>query len=173
MARGVRSVRDRILYEYAKLIVRSAVGGRPGRDADRSEHDRYWGMLTAKYSELCSGEISPSSILRENKALVEQGSECAYCGSFQEVQWEHLIPLSDGGPDTIDNQVRACRSCNSSKGAKDLVVWWSGREEAIPRLVLGKYLKLLWERHDENGTLGRRFDPEGHPVALVSLHMRY
>ncbi len=42
---------------------------------------------------------------------------CAYCGKdihFDPTQ-DHVIPLSKGGPHTIDNVVPACRRCNSSK----------------------------------------------------------
>ena len=63
-------------------------------------------------------------------------------------------PASFGGPDTIDNMVLACRGCNSAKGARDLFEWYGkDRQHEIPRLALGKYLKLIFELHERAGTL--------------------
>jgi HNH endonuclease len=64
------------------------------------------------------------------------------------------VLIDVGGPDTIDNMVLACRNCNSSKGARDLFEWYGkGRQYEIPRLALGKYLKLIFELHERAGTL--------------------
>ena len=46
------------------------------------------------------------------------GFGCAYCGSKTQLTKDHVIPVSRGGTDDITNIVPACRSCNSSKGAK-------------------------------------------------------
>jgi len=42
---------------------------------------------------------------------------CVYCGTTENVGWDHVIALSRGGPNTADNLVRACLSCNKRKGA--------------------------------------------------------
>ena len=36
---------------------------------------------------------------------------------------DHVVPLSRGGKHEIENLLPACRSCNSSKGAKLLEEW--------------------------------------------------
>lgn len=42
---------------------------------------------------------------------------CAYCGFyFNNLEQDHVIPLSKGGVHTFSNVVPACKSCNSSKG---------------------------------------------------------
>jgi hypothetical protein len=67
---------------------------------------------------------------------------------------DHIIPLSKGGPDIISNQVFACQSCNSSKGDKDVFYWYGlERKEAIPAMVISKYLKLVFDFHAAQGTL--------------------
>ena len=44
---------------------------------------------------------------------------CAYCGKMPaSLTQDHVIPLSLGGSHTPTNIVPACRSCNSSKGAR-------------------------------------------------------
>ena len=70
------------------------------------------------------------------------------------MHWEHVIPRSRGGPDTIDNIVLACEQCNLSKGDKDHFEWYGrDRRDEIPRQILGKYLKLVFDEHDSKGTL--------------------
>jgi CRISPR/Cas system Type II protein with McrA/HNH and RuvC-like nuclease domain len=68
------------------------------------------------------------------------GGKCYYCGEQLEViehldeggrpvveerLWviDHLVPLSRGGEDEIDNCVPSCSDCNSSKGSKLLSEW--------------------------------------------------
>jgi 5-methylcytosine-specific restriction endonuclease McrA len=53
--------------------------------------------------------------------LIEYNHCCAYCYkpfSADELTIDHMIPLSRGGTNTIDNLVPACRSCNSRKWTK-------------------------------------------------------
>lgn len=47
---------------------------------------------------------------------------CVYCGKLA-ISQDHVIPMIRGGSHTADNVVPACISCNSSKGAKPLLVW--------------------------------------------------
>ncbi len=44
---------------------------------------------------------------------------CCYCGKMAETK-DHVVPLSKGGTDFIDNIVPACRSCNCAKGASSV-----------------------------------------------------
>lgn len=54
--------------------------------------------------------------------------ECAYCGSKEGLEQEHIIPVNDGGTYCIGNIVPACRSCNASKGTKSVDSWYSKSE---------------------------------------------
>ena len=51
-------------------------------------------------------------------------NRCAYCGKKKKLAQEHFIPLSKGGGYTHNNIIPACKSCNSSKGAKDFFDWF-------------------------------------------------
>lgn len=66
---------------------------------------------------------------RERELLLEywrrQGRPCLFCGGLCETV-EHLIPLFRGGTNYEGNLAPACKSCNSSKGAK-LLIEWAGR----------------------------------------------
>jgi hypothetical protein len=143
MARSFDTVRDLLYWEYAKLIAGSAMGDR-----------RAFGFVTVTYNKLRAGKLNPTAILTENKRLIAEGKSCAYCGATGRLEWEHVIPLALGGPDSIDNLVRACRSCNAAKGARDPYQWLLDQpEKEVPRLVLGKLLKLLFDAYEQQGLL--------------------
>lgn len=60
--------------------------------------------------------------------LAAHGYACTYCGRTDvQLSKDHVVPVSTGGSDHIDNIVPACRSCNSSKHARDVAVWLSNR----------------------------------------------
>ena len=50
-------------------------------------------------------------------------NRCAYCGSKQDIQQDHVIPISRGGGTTMNNIVPACRKCNQSKKDKTPIEW--------------------------------------------------
>jgi 5-methylcytosine-specific restriction endonuclease McrA len=46
---------------------------------------------------------------------------CAYCFSAKAKHFDHVVPLSRGGSNDIDNLVPACAFCNVSKGNRSLL----------------------------------------------------
>ncbi len=138
----VKTINDLILYQYAKIIASSAKI--PG-----------YGFIISTMQKLSSGEIKMSAALRELKMQMSSTDNCCeYCGSKDNLSWDHLIPRAKNGLDIAENHVLACKKCNSSKGAKGIFEWYGLKnKDAIPRLVRGKYLKLLFELHGKNGTL--------------------
>lgn len=51
------------------------------------------------------------------------GFACVYCGDRNRLTLDHVVAVSRGGTDNAENLVTACKSCNSSKGAKALDEW--------------------------------------------------
>ena len=46
------------------------------------------------------------------------GARCTTCGSNQNLQFDHIIPVAKGGATVVDNLQLLCQSCNLAKGAK-------------------------------------------------------
>jgi Restriction endonuclease len=47
-------------------------------------------------------------------ALAE--NKCKQCGSSDDLETDHIIPLVEGGPHHIDNIQILCKACNTKKG---------------------------------------------------------
>jgi Zn finger protein HypA/HybF involved in hydrogenase expression len=133
---------------------------------DPAIKNQFWGTVNWTFTKLKAGDLHPSTVLRENKLLMSEAKACAYCETGMPLQWEHIIPASKGGPDTIDNMVLACPSCNQSKGNKNVLEWCKSQGVGTPRVVLGKYLKLLLEAHEKNGSLDWPSYPADEPLEL-------
>lgn len=141
---AVKTVRDQIFWQYAKLISKSAGFGINNRAFQMS-----------RFIALRDGKITWSSTIREWLREHEKPDECIYCGSKSDLTVEHVLPRSCGGPDITDNVIRACKKCNSSKGGKRLYEWIGLKnKDDVPRIAEGKYLKLLYGLHEGMGTLG-------------------
>ena len=167
-----RTVREVIYHHYAKLIASALLDVKWQSIPDKGLRKRFWGLVRDRYSRLLSGKITMSSSSKEFRMLVEEaGAHCIYCGSVDSLEWDHIVPLARGGPDTPDNLVRACTSCNRSKGAKTISEFYDARWDQIPRVVEGLYLKLLFAAHEKNGTLDAVEFPTGEKPRISSLAM--
>ncbi|MFA6330197.1 MAG: HNH endonuclease [Candidatus Micrarchaeia archaeon] len=144
---AVKTIRDCIFWQYAKLISKSADVGIEGTDARRFQ--------MSKFQALKHGSITWSTAIREYLKEKENPDACGYCGrTGMKLTCEHILPKSRGGPDTADNAIMVCAECNSRKGAKRLFEWHGlDNKDSIPRIAEGKYLKLLYSLHEKQGTL--------------------
>ena len=74
-------------------------------------------------------------------------AECTACGdpvSLANTIGDHLVAVRAGGPESIQNTILLCRRCNSSKGSKDLLVWWM--EKTYPPALLDRRILCLYAR---------------------------
>lgn len=170
MQRG--TVRGLLLWEYAKLIADASVEKRQGIPAAARAGSTYWGAVTKIFRRLYAGELVPSEIVRENQLLVQGGQVCAYCGATGRLEWEHIIPRSRRGPESIDNLVLSCGPCNRAKADRNPIEWFSDQDldrKHIPRLVMGKLLKLLLQEHARLGTFEASEFPPGNSLQEKAL----
>ena len=52
--------------------------------------------------------------------------ECQYCGSIEDLTFDHLVPRSRGGQTTWENVITACSPCNlkkSNKSCREIGMW--------------------------------------------------
>lgn len=143
---AVKTVRDLIIWEYAKLIAHAA------------KLDGNYRFIMSRYMKLKKGEMKWASPDDDAKDMMVRGERtCIYCGSTEVATQDHIIPKCKGGPDIPANIVPACKSCNSSKLDKDIFEWYflDRKSENIPRKVWSRYLKLVWEFHTLHRTLDR------------------
>lgn len=70
------------------------------------------------------------------------GFRCLYCGELcSELTIDHVKPRAAGGSHAPENLAPACRSCNSSKGARPLAVWLARRPDLSRPAIVDR-----WER---------------------------
>lgn len=58
------------------------------------------------------------------KCLAYWNYRCTNCGSTENIQADHVVPLSRGGSDAIENIQPLCRHCNYSKHTKIIDYRW-------------------------------------------------
>lgn len=61
---------------------------------------------------------------------------CTYCdcliSNWETSVGDHVVPISKGGPDVLENLVPCCPSCNTSKGNRDLHEEWTPPNQRQP-----------------------------------------
>jgi 5-methylcytosine-specific restriction endonuclease McrA len=70
------------------------------------------------------GERNTRSIPQDVKIAVaaRDGGRCRQCGSTTDLHFDHVIPWSKGGANTVTNIQLLCGPCNRRKGADDIPV---------------------------------------------------
>ena len=141
-AEPTQTVRELLAISYANLAMAHAA-----YTARAERYGRIHFMIRAKLKKgLLNDSMSMRPLAEDEKLKMILPRACSYCGGEQSLSADHLIPSSRGGLNTGDNLVWACRSCNSSKGARDFLEWWFTKKEGFPPLLLlRRYLKTAWE----------------------------
>jgi len=159
--REVKTIRDRIYFQYAKIIAKSAFGP----DAKKIAY----GFIKKKFHDFQKNEMHWSDILREDKQFIQSEKACIYCGSTEDLTWDHIVPKSLVINDRcsacdkiqgVHNLIWACKRCNSEKGTKGVYRFFRDRNpddakffDHIPALLEKKYLKTIYYCHICNGTI--------------------
>lgn len=91
--------------EQDKARMRQWAKDNPGRH--RANCERHHGLELAAEGPYTGDQWQTLLSLCDNK--------CLKCGTIEDIEADHIIPLSKGGSNTIDNIQPLCKSCNCSK----------------------------------------------------------
>lgn len=137
----VKTIEDLIYWEYAKMMAESA------------KMPQNYRFIVSRLKELKNGKIHMSGTIRENKHERTVRNMCIYCGSTENIQTDHIVPVKLGGPDDANNLIDCCRTCNIKKSNKHVFEFCTDQQIPVPRIVKGKYLKLVYAQNEKKGTL--------------------
>lgn len=90
-------------------------------------HEAEGGWRFHDFFRYATRERDDSYRAHQEEVFARDGFACVYCSSPLNLTLDHVIPQSRGGSHEPSNLVTACRSCNSSKGAKTPEEWEASR----------------------------------------------
>lgn len=148
------TVREQISWSYANLArAHSAL-----EDGVKKYQRIHHLIRNRTYHGLLSGKISMRSLYDDERLKMTEPQACYYCGAKDNLAVDHLIPKIRGGPDDADNLIWACRSCNSSKQGRDMLVWATSKGFFPSILLLRRYIKIVARYCDQKGYMSIPLD---------------
>ncbi|MDR1202111.1 MAG: HNH endonuclease [Tannerellaceae bacterium] len=150
----IETVRELLYYSYANLaMAHTAV------DKKQEKYGAFNFMIRARlFKGLKDGTMNMRTIFDDEKIKLQTGQVCNYCGSTEKLSLDHIFPQKYGGRDNAENLIFACRSCNSSKGKKDLMEWMNFRGRFLPLMIIRRYLKLTYSYCNEKRLLDNEIE---------------
>lgn len=166
----VTTIGELLHFSYANLAMAHAAIA-----AKAEKYGRLQFMIRARlYAGLNKGTMSIGALADDERLKMILPQACCYCGGRDYLSADHLIPTKRGGVNSGDNLVWACRSCNSSKCARDVLEWLADRNQFPPLLLLRRYLKLSIEISiDRNIMSSSLTDAPELPFSLRAVPIKY
>lgn len=149
-----QTVREHIAWSYANLA-RAHAALEDGVTRYKKLHHIIRNKI---YYGLLSGKMTMRTLYDDERLKMTAPQACYYCGAKDSLAVDHLIPRIRGGPDEADNLIWACRSCNSSKQGRDMLVWATSRGFFPSILLLRRYIKIVARYCDQNGHMDTPLD---------------
>lgn len=160
------TVSELLHWSYANLAMAHASVTRGALKYGRPD----WIVRSRLYKRLRLGTMHIGPLADDERLKMILPQSCCYCGASGNLAADHLIPRKRGGPEAGDNLVWACRPCNSSKHAADVLVWLKKRNQFPPLLLLRRYLKLALQISTDRGCLDIMLDREPDlPFVLAAI----
>ena len=132
------TVRQNLAWSYGNLAMAVMA-----HDRGDSKYSTPHYMVRSKlYNGLNKETLKMGSFFKDEKLKMEMPKACCYCGTTEKLSLDHLVPRYHAGADTADNLVWACRHCNSSKRASDLLDWLAQVSRRPSLYLYRRYVKL-------------------------------
>jgi len=120
--------RDRAKRRYASdPVYRERIAD--ARRKHRLEHPEYYRAASKLRRARMVGVECTFTLTEAGELFEEYAGLCAYCQA-PATTLDHVVPISQGGAHSKANLVPACKSCNSSKHTRPLLVWLATRRAA-------------------------------------------
>lgn len=148
--RGKESARKAKAYleNTEVMLARNRRWREANRDREREQHKEYYKNNPHIFAKSGSNRKEAWSLVEKfsvskrdlQRLLARWGNCCAFCGKTGvKLSWDHVMPISRGGPHGIGNILPACRPCNSSKNNRTITEWiLSGTAPVGVRLRLSR-----------------------------------
>ena len=144
--RKFNTLAELLYWSYANLQMADAAC-----NMSKTKYDRLCYMIRSKaFKAYMEGKWQISDLYKQQIEKLQQSNHaCAYCGkvfsSPKEATIDHIFPRIKGGTNEMENIVFACKTCNSSKGDRDMFGWYVEHFGTFPSIYLtANYLKKIY-----------------------------
>lgn len=150
----IETVKDLIFWEYATQLYE------PTEEDEATDpltvqivQERKHKFILEKYYQLQKDQRGWMNLYPEQI----REDACSYCSSVQDIQKTELVYGKTCPRVEKINFVYACASCRDSRGDKEFLSWWKEHfpMKPVDRVLMRKYLKILYACHSCVGTLFR------------------
>ncbi len=139
MTPKIETIGELLSWAYANLAMAHAA-----LTDNVSEYDKKHFFIRSRlYKGLIDGSMDIRSFFDDERLKMILPQSCCYCGSTEHLAADHIIARKQGGQDIGENLIWACRSCNSSKSATDMLEWMQKKNMSPSILLYRRYLKIL------------------------------
>lgn len=170
--RELKTVKEVLFWSYANLVM-----AHTAFDRKQQKYATFNYMIRAKmFKGLMEGSMNIRTLFDDEKIKLLTGNKCNYCGASNSLALDHIFSQKMGGKDSGDNLIYACRTCNSSKGKKDLMEWMDFKNTFPPLMVLRRYLKLVINYCLENNLMECSVEDvkqQSHPFRIEYIPAKY
>jgi HNH endonuclease len=166
----INTIKEKLYWSYANLAMSHAA---LTQKAVKFTQIHY--MIRSKmFKGLMNGTMNIGALYEDEKLKMIIPQTCCYCGSNDNLSIDHLIPRKKGGADNGENFVWACKSCNSSKNAKDMLEWLESKNQFPSIYLMRRYLKLAINISEEMGILEYEIaNAPNLPFSINSIPEKY
>lgn len=98
-----------------------------------------------------TGEYPDDWAERREAVLERDGYECRECGSTNNLEVDHVIPISEGGSHDLDNLQTLCHACHTKKHPVQTKL----------RQAISQNRRIRMKYHSNSGTRVRKLNPYG------------